>query len=130
MEAIMRKWLAITAFFFCLTLLFSGISSSANSEFEDPGQQLAFIPGQILRAYLAAYEDFGKRLKEYSQNPNKTAQICSKMENYNVEVFEKGNAYLIYFSLNHRKFLWIRGGGAEYKIDKNTYAIVDKKYWR
>jgi len=126
----MKRWLAIVGFLIFLIVLISGVSFSTAKDFEDPGKPIALIPGEILKIYLAAYEDFSKGLIEDSKNPNETAQIVSKLENYNVEVFDKDKVYVVYFSLNGRKFPFIKGGAKEYKIDKKTYAIIDKIYWR
>ncbi len=101
-----------------------------SQDYEDYGKKEASIQGDVFSACLAAYSDFSKVLKEKSKNTSETAQISSKLENYNIMIFSKNDRYLVRFSINHDKFPYIKGGGVDYIIDKRSYDVLEKIGWR
>ncbi len=93
--------------------------------FEEEGTRLASIPGQILKAYLVAYEEFNNHQKR-AGNISETGQI----ENYYIDIFDKDNMYIVRFNLNVRKFPFTKTGDKEILIDKTSFKIIEKRYGR
>lgn len=116
--------------FLSIAILFLFTSPSNSQDLEDHGKKEALIQGNILQACLVAYSDFAMVLKDRSKNPSETMQIMSKLENYNIEIYSKDDTYFIRFTLNIKKFPYIRGGPADYVIDRKTIEILKKEYWR
>lgn len=90
------------------------------------------VPGDYLQATLAALEDFKKKIKREEQGRNDPLSLfLSDFKNYDIYVTQKdrkGN-YRISFGTKVYRGQYLKGGGAEYVVDGQTYKIVKKEYF-
>ena len=96
--------------------------------------------GDYFKAVLAAYQnDFAEKISKkgikvpIGNEPEKdyrfVAEFLSKIENYDINVEIKKDAYAVTFGPTLRNgALEVFGGGAYYLIDAQTFEIREKRY--
>jgi hypothetical protein len=123
-----RRWFHF-ALILSAMLFFTALTSLTNGA-DNLQQPTASIHGDIFKACLVAYQDFEKILNEAKSDPPKLAQLFSKIENYDIDIYEEPDSYRVVFHLKLDLSEDAFGGGARYTIRKTDYRIVDKKYFK
>ena len=112
----------------CLTGLLSYTYLAISFGSNENGDKVSVLSGEILKVYLVAYSEFSVVLEERSKHASETAQISSRLENYEIEVFDNGDKYVVGFSLKVHNFPYIKGGAYEYIVDKSNYTVIGTKH--
>ena len=99
--------------------------------FSDNNQQTNYeLSGLAFKICTAAFIDFSKKLDSYSKEGTELEVFISQIENYQIKIKSTDAFYSVTFSLKPFKGSYLKGGGAFYKIDKKTFKIVKKIYYK
>ena len=90
-------------------------------------QNLSRLSGDVFKAALVAYEDFSKHIQNENDG-TAFVRYTSKIENYNIEFASSAAQWVISFHPKSTEDMVIKGGGAEYKITKDSYRIASKYF--
>lgn len=88
------------------------------------------LPGEFLKASMVAYLDFSKKINSYLNEPSQLALHLSDVSNYEINVSKDEKRYLVVFIPKPLQTGHLKGGGAEYVIDKKSFQIIDKTYFK
>lgn len=104
---------------------------SQNGQTETETLRTLNIPGDYLKAAMVAGQAFQEYLhEEWRNNFSPVAPHLSDISNYSIAVSResKGGKYKIEFSPEPFQDSPIKGGGATYVIDGQTFRILKKEY--
>ncbi len=85
------------------------------------------LPGNYLKAILEAYKDFQKNIMKEKSN---IGRFGSKVDDYFITISKKqiDHNYRIWFQLKPFNGNLLKGGGATYIIDGESFKIIERKY--
>jgi hypothetical protein len=88
-------------------------------------QEGAGLTIRIFRAGEVAYRDFDERLARATDSSLPLSKFLGSMRNYEISLRDDGDTYIVTFLPTKFEGSTVRGGGAEYRIDKADLRVHD-----
>lgn len=92
--------------------------NSMANESENLSSARIFLAGE------AAYHDFSKSVKRQVVRTSDLSIFLANIENYEIVLHEDPDSYVVKFTPRRYMGQTLRGGGAEYKIDKKNFLVI------
>lgn len=99
-----------------ISLLLGGAMASERG---DLSSARVFLAGE------AAYRDFSKSVERQADLSSDLSMFLAKVGNYEITLREEIDFYVVTFAPKRYMGQTLRGGGAEYKIDKKDFRVID-----
>lgn len=88
------------------------------------------LSGNMLKAGSLAYSDFSKHLEGEFKDNSTLARFFGHIANYDVRIDEMEKIIIIEFVPKAKAGRNLKGGGAEYKVLKESFTIKDRLLFR
>lgn len=89
------------------------------SEGGDSSSARIFLAGE------AAYRDFSKSVERQADQSSDLSMFLASAGNYEITLREETGSYVVTFTPKRYMGQTLRGGSAEYKIDKRDFRVID-----
>jgi len=87
--------------------------------------------GEVFIVISTSVSDFSQVLNEYHvNNASEFEKHMGDLRNYTIEVVEHESYFSVIFSPKDFEGSLVAGGGGEYSIEKGTYEILSKEYFK
>lgn len=80
---------------------------------------------RIFLAGEAAYRDFSKTAERQADKSSDLSMFLTNAGNYEITLREEADSYIVTFTPKRYMGQTLRGGGAEYKMDKEDFRVID-----
>jgi hypothetical protein len=116
------------AAFLCFSALCTADETAMASTFKrfmEAPDSPVILRGDYLQAVLVAYKDFSKILA--ARSAQASDPDLSKLQNYDISIDQTAATVIVQFGPTVRdKAHVVFGGGAQYVVDRSTFAIMQK----
>jgi hypothetical protein len=111
--------LGITKKFFVAAVISLVLGGAMASESGHSSSTRIFLAGE------AAYRDFSKSVERQADRSSGLSVFLANVGNYEITLREETDSYVVTFTPKRYMGQTLRGGSAQYKIDKKDFRVID-----